>query len=175
MSTRNAIRVAAGLAVTCGSLLLASQALPQGTLRPAPAPRPAPTLQPVAETRLLMEGLNQPNFKGLEKILKEKPTDDEAWVFARGQALLVAETGNLLLLRPPKNAGEDVWMQHASALRESASKLARSIAKHDHEASKSGLTDVANACNSCHKAFRSSVRVTPFAEPGERPAPLDKP
>jgi hypothetical protein len=171
MANRSILRVATGMVVAGSSLFLAPQALPQSTLRPAPPPRPAPRLEPVAETRLLMEGLNQPNFKGLERILKDKPTDDEAWVFARGQALLIGETGNLLLLRPPKNAGEDVWMQHASAMRDSASKLARNIAKHDHEASKTGLTELANTCNSCHKAFRSTVRITPFAEPGERPLP----
>jgi hypothetical protein len=175
MSRRKFVRAAIGFVVACGSLFMAPQALPQSALRPAPAPRPAPRLEPVAETRLLMEGLNQPNFKGLEKILKEKPAEDEAWVFARGQALLIAETGNLLLLRPPKNSGEDVWMQHASALRDSASKLARNIAKHDYEASKSGLTDMANTCNSCHKTFRASVRITPFAEPGERAVPPEKP
>jgi hypothetical protein len=173
MSHRNYLRAAAGLAVACGSLFISPQALPQAT--PRPVTRPGPRLEPVAETRLLMEGLNQPNFKGLEKLLKEKPADDEAWVFARGQALLIGETGNLLLLRPPKNPAEDIWMQHASELRDSASKLARAVAKHDYVASKSGLTDLANTCNSCHKAFRSSVRIVPFADPGERPAPPEKP
>ena len=68
-----------------------------------------PKLVPVAETRLLMEGLAHSNFRGLERILKQKPADDKAWTFARGQALLIAETGNLLMLRPPKNAGEAIW------------------------------------------------------------------
>src|SRR5712692_5881748 len=136
MSHRNYLRAAAGLAVACASLFLAPQALPQAA--PRPTARPSPKLEPVAETRLLMEGLNQPNFKSLEKLLKEKPADDEAWVFARGQALLIAETGNLLLLRPPKNPAEDIWMQRASELRDGASKLARAVAKHDYEASKSG-------------------------------------
>ena len=55
-----------------------------------------------------MEGLANPNLRGLGKILAEKPADAEAWGFARGQALLVAETGNLLLMRPPRSeAGKE--------------------------------------------------------------------
>ena len=33
---------------------------------------------------------------------------EAAWKFVRGQALLIAESGNLLLLRPPHNAGATV-------------------------------------------------------------------
>src|SRR5207247_369538 len=76
----------------------------------APAqPKFVPRLEAVAETKLLMEGLNQANFRGLENLLKQKPADLEAWTFARGQALLIAETGNLLLLRPPRNQGQAAW------------------------------------------------------------------
>jgi hypothetical protein len=155
----------------CVSLGVAPRALPQSAPRPAPGPRQGPRLEPVAETRLLMDGLNQANFRGLEKILKEKPTEDEAWVFARGQSLLIAETGNLLLLRPPKNPGETAWMEHGTELRETAVKLSRTLAKHDYEGSKAGLTDLADSCNRCHKTFRSPVRIKPFAEPGEPAAP----
>src|SRR5262249_30094245 len=111
------------LAITA-ALLLSTPAVPQG-LRPNPGAKPAPRLEAVAETRLLMDGINQANFSGLERLLKEKPADGEAWSFARGQALLIAETGNLLMLRPPKNQGQDAWMDRARELRESATGLAR--------------------------------------------------
>jgi hypothetical protein len=160
----------------CVSLGVAPRALPQGVTRPVPPPqRPGPRLEPVAETRLLMEGLNQANFRGLEKILKEKPTDDEAWVFARGQSLLIAETGNLLMLRPPKNPGEAAWMEHATDLRDTATKLSRTVAKHDYDGSRAALRDVADSCNRCHKTFRSSARIKPFAASGELPAPQPEP
>jgi hypothetical protein len=122
-----------------------------------------------------MEGLNHANFRGLEKLLKKEPADADAWVFARGQALLIAETGNLLLIRPPKNAGEAAWLDHASDLRETASRLARTLAKHDYEGSRAGLAEVANSCNRCHKTFRTPVRIEPFAEPAEPPAAKEVP
>ena len=67
-----------------------------------------------------------PNCEGLGKLLSEKPKDAEAWGFARGQALLMAETGNLLMCARRKTAtGEEPWMQHAAALREAGATLAR--------------------------------------------------
>src|SRR5437870_4706291 len=81
-------------------LLLTSEAAPQTTTRPRTAPAPAPSPPPaprftprfeaVAETKLLMEGLNLPNYRGLERLLKDKPADPDTWTFARGQAILIA-------------------------------------------------------------------------------------
>src|SRR4051794_33113135 len=88
-----------------GALLIAVPAAPTQSDR-LPPPREvtkepskvSPKLEPVAETRLLMEGLAHANFRGIERILKEKPAEAQAWTFVRGQALLIAETANLLML-----------------------------------------------------------------------------
>jgi hypothetical protein len=121
-------------------------------------------LEPVAETRLLMEGLASPNLRGLGKLLTDKPTDTEAWAFARGQALLVAETGNLLLMRPPRGRAEqELWMKHASELRAAAADLARAAAARDYAKSRVGLAASANSCNRCHQSFGVAERVDPFS------------
>jgi hypothetical protein len=135
----------------------------------APAqPKFVPRLEAVAETKLLMEGLNQANFRGLENLLKQKPADLEAWTFARGQALLIAETGNLLLLRPPRNQGQAAWQMRATELRDSATALAKTIARRDYEASRTALGQLANTCNRCHQGFQVGVRIAPFANPAPR-------
>src|SRR5262245_45627201 len=86
-----------------GWLLWTTPAVPQA------GRKVVPKLVPIAETKLLMEGLAHANFRGLDRHLKQKPTEDQAWTFARGQALLIAETANLLMLRPPRNEGESAW------------------------------------------------------------------
>jgi hypothetical protein len=141
----------------------ANLARPQ-RVNPRPVTQTGPKLVPVAETRLLMEGLANPNFQGLGKLLKEKPNEDEAWAHARGQALLIAETGNLLMLRPPRNPGEKAWLDRAGDLRTTASQLAQALAAHDFEKSRKGLVTLANRCNACHQTFRVKTRVVPFAE-----------
>jgi hypothetical protein len=136
---------------------------------PAPGSKFTPKLEAVAETKLLMEGLAHSNFRGLERLLAQKPADDQAWMFARGQALLLAETGNLLMMRPPKTAqAQPSWFERATALRTTAAQLAQTIAKKDHAASRSGLIAVAGACNKCHQTFRVKVDIAPFAEPGAK-------
>src|SRR5262249_47565483 len=103
----------------------------------------------------------------------------DTWAFVRGQALLVAETGNLLMLRPPRNHGQDAWMEHGTELRESATALARSAAARDLERSRAGLKTVAAACNRCHTTFRVPQQIQPSAAPmegaGVRAGLLDNP
>lgn len=124
-----------------------------------------PKLEPVAETKLVMNGLAAPNLRGLGKLLREKPTEAEAWNFARGQALLIGETGNLLLMRPPRTPnGQEAWIKHAVNLRDTAAALARSLAAKDYARSRAGLASLANVCNHCHQAFQVPVRVDPFGD-----------
>lgn len=133
-----------------------------------------PKLEPIAETRLLMEGLAHANFRGIERNLQKTPIDDQSWVFARGQALLIAETANLLMLRPPKTpTGQPAWFEHAMDLRSQAAILSQQLSKKDAEASKAALQRVANSCNRCHQSFRVQVDITPFVPP-EPPAPMRK-
>lgn len=121
-----------------------------------------PELEAVAETRLLMEGLASANFHGLERIFENKPTDRKYWVFARGQALLIAETANLLMMRPPRNEGGTVWLECAADMRKSATQLVYKIADQNYQESRTAIIQLGNSCNRCHQSFRVPVRITPF-------------
>lgn len=135
-------------------------------LLPPPLPQGAPRFEALAETKLLMEGLAQPNYRALEKHLQGKgPQDVETWKFARGQALLVAETGNLLLLRPPRNDGRDAWMRRAAEMRQTAGELARHLGNRELARSRAALRDLTDECNSCHRTFRVPARIGPNVEP----------
>ncbi len=126
--------------------------------------QPTAAPEPIAETKLLMNGLAAVNLRGLGKHLREKPTEAEAWTFARGQALIIAETGNLLLIRPPRTNGQELWLGHAADLRDAADKLARATVAKDYPKARAGLAGVANVCNRCHQTFQVPNRVDPFAE-----------
>jgi hypothetical protein len=151
------------LAAVAAALLCVGDAAPQPAPRGAPAGRGRPKLEPVAETKLLMEGLLQSNFRGLENHLKQGPANLEAWAFVRGQALLIAEGGNLLMLRPPKNAGQEVWMDRAAELREQAVRLAQQASARDVERCQLALIDLAGTCTRCHQNFRVPVQIRAFA------------
>jgi hypothetical protein len=134
----------------------------------APAPKVVPKFDAVAETSLLMDGLNDANYRGLQKILQQKPGDADSWTYARGQALIIAETGNLLLLRPPRSGGQDAWFMDAMDLRAAAADLARKAGDRDYEGSVAGMKNIAAACNKCHETFRVTVRVGTDGKESER-------
>lgn len=139
-----------------------------GRATPATSGTFTPKFEAVAETKLLMEGLALANYRSVHKLLKNKPADVDTWTFARGQAILLAETGNLLLLRPPRNSGRDTWMKHGMDLREKAATLARFAATRDYERSKQALDAVTTSCNRCHQTFRVPVKVAPEGNKEER-------
>ena len=145
-----------------GLMFLSGHALSQ-------APKTTPKLEPVADTKLLMVGLANANYKGLERLLRDPPKDDQAWVFARGQALLIAETGNLLMIRPPRNPGETSWFDRAMELRTKAAQLGKTLALKDFNASRTEYVGLANTCNRCHQSFRVQVQIEPFAEAANQP------
>ncbi|HEX4591943.1 MAG TPA: hypothetical protein VH120_18540 [Gemmataceae bacterium] len=149
------------LAVVVAPLLFVAPASPQ--LLPRNRSQAGPKPEPIAETKLLMEGLLQANVRGLEKNLAQPPTDQDTWAFVRGQSLLIAETGNLLMLRPPRLEGQDAWLAAAAELREKATAIARSAAARDADGCRRGLVTLAGTCNRCHQTFRVKVQVTPFA------------
>jgi hypothetical protein len=167
--TRKSLLHAALLAALASAMTLSAVA--QDRTRPA---APAPKLVPVAETKLVMEGIALANYQGLERNLKQKPADVETWTFVRGQALLVAESGNLLMIRPPHNDGQTAWMQKATEMREAATTLAKHAGNRDYERSKTALADLANSCNRCHQTFRVPVQIgQPPEEKKERKAERD--
>lgn len=149
-------RKCAWVLVALGWFAVAAESLPESR---AQLPRAVPRQEPIAETRLLMDGLAQANFRGLNQNLRQKPGDVEAWVYIRGQALLLAETGNLLMLRPPRSGGQEAWLEHAGELRAAATRLARSAADQDYDRCRSGLAELANTCNRCHAKFRVNTRI----------------
>ena len=124
-----------------------------------------PKFEVIAETRLLMDGLNQANYRGLAKLLQQKPTDADTWTFIRGQASLIAETGNLLLLRPPRSGGATPGIKTRWTCARAAAGLARKAGNRDYEGSVAGLRKVASVCNRCHATFRVATRIGPDAGP----------
>ena len=154
-----------------GVLLLSTAVVP-GLGQNTGGAKIVPKLEPIAETRLIMEGLAHANFRGLERNLTKTPIDDQSWIFARGQALLLAETANLLMIRPPKNKGETAWFERSMEMRSQAQRLAQLLAKKDLDGSKAVMQQLANSCNRCHQSFRVPIDIAPFQQP--EPPPLRK-
>jgi hypothetical protein len=139
------------------ALLLAADAPPKGNKIIS-----EPRLEPVAKTFQLMRAINVPNFMALDRLLRHKAQIPEAWETIGGHARLIAENGNLLLLRPPRKKGRDAWLELAAKLRTKAKQLAADAEARDFGTSRADLKELANTCNRCHQRFDVSIRVHAF-------------
>lgn len=99
-----------------------------------------------------MEYVNQPNYRQLRQALAQEPKDEKAWESVTSSSLVLAESGNLLLFRPP-NENADAWKRHAVSVREQGSKLYQAAHKKDYSAAKQEFASLLQRCNSCHDEF----------------------
>jgi hypothetical protein len=116
----------------------------------------------IAKPKLLMDAINEPAFLWLNQTLRGRPTDNRTWQHLSDEAQLVAENGNLLLLRPPQGKKAGAWLDRATALRLQAVHLNQAADKHDFPAARKALIALTGTCTRCHKQFGVPVDVTAF-------------
>ncbi len=110
-------------------------------------------LKPV-ETNMheFMEYAFQEPYKRLKNSLAKEPANGRAWKGVKSDGLILAEGGNLLMMRGPK-AHRDAWTKHAAAVRERGGKLYQSSRKRDYAAARQHYTAMLVSCNACHQQF----------------------
>src|SRR5438477_5331767 len=85
----------------------------------------APPFKPVADVKGLMQGVVDPAADGVwqsvaiiftkDHVEERRPRTDKQWAEVRGQAMTLAEAGNLLMMAPRAKDGGD-WMKFAQEL-----------------------------------------------------------
>jgi hypothetical protein len=125
-----------------------------------------PPFKPVADTKLLMQAVVDPNADLVWDAVKTietrdgtqeiRPKTDAEWIAVRNAAVAVAESGNLLMMVPrAKNGGE--WMQLAQdmiATGEAAIKAAE--AKNADKLFTVG-GDIYESCSNCHRKYLDAI------------------
>lgn len=113
----------------------------------------ASDLDPVeTDMHEFMEYINQPTYKRLKAAMQAEPTDNQGWLELKSGSLILAETGNLIMLRgPQEERGE--WTEYAKSVRQEASQMYRAAHDKDFTKATDSYHKMLNACNSCHKQF----------------------
>jgi hypothetical protein len=117
----------------------------------APANSPVPV-----DTNMhdFMEGVFQGPYKRLKTSMAEEPKDNAGWKAIRSEALILAEGGNLLILRKPGAAKEaEEWVKYSVATRDAGAELFKAAKAKDFAASKKAYGTMLNHCNACHQKF----------------------
>ncbi len=113
----------------------------------------APTYQPVGTVRQLMLGIVKPTSDIIFGVAGQAPKDDKEWTAVQNSALMLAETGNLLLLPGRAKDTNGVWRKNAKVLLAAGTLAFKAANAKDANA----LTDIGDkideACEGCHAQY----------------------
>ena len=119
----------------------------------AESPEAKVTAKPVEPSmHEFMEYVFQPPYKRLRTAMTTEPADNAAWKAIKSDSLILAEAGNLLLIRRPEK-NEDSWREHSIMVRDLGGEFYQAARKKDYPAAKQSYTAMLQKCNSCHDAF----------------------
>jgi prophage DNA circulation protein len=144
--TSNAARILfAGAAIALLSAPLAAQRTP------------AMGIRTLADVRELHDLLISPASDAVFNAATDVPTNAKGWSAARGQALVLAESANLLVIgtRVRDNGN---WMNMSRALVDAAALAASAAAKKDAKALEAATDAITVSCMNCHQPYRDGGR-----------------
>jgi hypothetical protein len=99
-----------------------------------------------------MEYAFQPAYLRLKAAIAAEPKDNDGWKAIKADALLLAEGGNLLLLRPSADDAAD-WTAHSLQVRQLGGELYAAGRKKDFAAARKSYEAMLVRCNACHDQF----------------------
>jgi hypothetical protein len=116
------------------------------------APSADDAFKPVATVKQVMLGITVPASNAVWAVPGEAPADDAAWQAVEASALAVAESGNLLLMKP-RAVDEAEWRQFALALVDAGVKAAEAARAKDVDQTSVAGDDMYNVCEQCHAKY----------------------
>jgi hypothetical protein len=126
-----------------------------------PAPERPPTRN-VGSMSDLMVKIIYPASDALFYIESRTPKTDAEWTTLEGQALMVAESANLLML-PGRARDQKQWMADAKLMLEAGSAAVKAAKAKNVEGIAALSDQLMESCTSCHKNYRPGY--------GRKPAP----
>ena len=122
-----------------------------------PAAAQSPPFMPVATINEIMDAITLPYSDALLYIQRNPPQNDRDWETLQMQALMLAESGNLLMMKNrAKNQGE--WMKDARMLVDAGIAAVKATRAKDINAVLALNEQIVNSCITCHRKFRSGRR-----------------
>lgn len=105
-----------------------------------------------------MEYVFQPTFKRLKPAMANAPADNQGWKAIKADALILAEGGNLLLIRQPKENATD-WAKHSVQVRDCGGQMYRAAQAKDYINARKHYESMVQNCNACHRQFADGKHI----------------
>jgi hypothetical protein len=112
----------------------------------------APMYQPVGTVRQLMLDIVAPTSDAIFKVPSQAPKDDKEWKAVQDSALMLAETGNLLLM-PGRAKDNGEWAKFAKSLTDQGSKAFKAANAKDAKSLEDIGNDIDSVCEDCHAKY----------------------
>ena len=101
-----------------------------------------------------MEYYFQPTYRRLRETMNAPNKDRSVWKKVKSDAMILAEGGNLLLMRHPKKSEDaSTWEKYSQEVRKLGGDLYRAAKKKDGNASGTAWKAMIKSCNQCHQKF----------------------
>jgi hypothetical protein len=129
----------------------------------APAP---PPFKPVADNKLLMQSVIDPNadlvWDAVKTIVTRDKTEEirphttDEWLAIRNAAVALTESGNQLMMTPrAKDGGE--WMKRSQELIDSGEAAIRAAESKNADRLFTVGGDIYEACSNCHRQYMDAI------------------
>jgi len=112
----------------------------------------APAFQQVGTVRQIMLGIVAPTSDVIFKVPNQAPKDEKEWKTVQDSALMLAETGNLLLL-PGRAKDNGDWVKFSKALIDRGSKAFKAANAKDAKSLEDIGNDIDDVCETCHAKY----------------------
>jgi len=113
----------------------------------------APAYQPVGTMSQLMVDVIYPASDAIFYAFREPPKNEREWNVLQGQALIVAESGNLLMT-PGRARDQEKWMADSKLLVEVGAAAYKAAKAKNMEAIVALNQQLNDACVACHRDYR---------------------
>jgi hypothetical protein len=112
----------------------------------------APVFQPVGTIHEVMLDIVAPTSDVIFKVPNHAPKDDKEWKTVQDSALMLAETGNLLMI-PGRAKDSGDWAKFAKSLTEQGSKAFEAANAKDAKALEDIGNNIDDVCETCHAKY----------------------
>jgi len=145
---------------TLALLILAGATLAAQAPAPAPAAAPKPPTKNVGTMSELMVNILKPVSDAVFYVESRTPANGDEWTILEGQALMVAETANLLMM-PGRARDQKQWMADSKLMLDAGEAAFRAAKTRKVEAVAAISDQLYESCTTCHVHYRKGYGQKP--------------
>jgi hypothetical protein len=138
--------------IVAGAVALPVQGEPQKAATGAKTEAAAGGVKPVASVLEIMKTMTIPFSNAVFEAGGDAPKDDKSWEAVRGQAVALAEAGNLLMLGA-RAKDHAAWMKFSRAQVDAAEAAANAATAKNTDQFSAAADALYETCAGCHKVY----------------------